>query len=608
MANNYTAPYLINGTHVPVPATGTFTIPVCTTAERFDKIMNALWFYGQANQDFDFDHLVDFLDACSRLTVGCVDFNPMCRNLALTDERITWYPESPYLPDPEVPDGYPFHPFTVVDASILSTIIATYGLGYQVGDVFVDLTKLPVFTGWDDIVETYANMPRVRLGGITGRGTAKFHILNIIQGGRMLIVVDGVLDPLNLRTIELNRDTVSFPPETTVEFVVEVEIETDGAHTIDLVWYPTVDDALIPIFFGGGIRSVEVCGFGVSEVSDPCCPETNDLLSENNAYLSQIVTMLQSGFKLVPINAGLPPDSVADGCSPPLFDSDPDDSGDEIAKRIKALCYVVDYYIQNLAYRALLEAAVPLDTIASLFPAIATGGLSSLTGLNPVWDVTWNVFIFLQSIATTEVLSLAKCAMIEGLSAKLNTRKNFAESVSVPAEDVSGLEYVFWNLLVKTNQSEDAWKRFNQALHDAMELDLDEYECPCDISGGCDDMTVVNGNTAVWGSMIIEAVEGVPNLYHIVNNVTDSTGFGVYGASITTDEGCCFDLLAPPEGYTMQDQAQHRVWDCNGVEGTLNVGGGVPTTCITRFDWDRGTSGAIDTYFTIIPHTGEPCE
>src|SRR5690349_4224451 len=114
----------------------------------------------------------------------------ICQDYRPTSARLTWFPESPYNPQPDVPEGYTYHPFTIVDNSILGTIIGMWGLGYKVGDVYTDFTKLPAFSGWDDILTNLGNMPSFTIGGLHGTGTVKIHFLNIPQGGRALIQVD----------------------------------------------------------------------------------------------------------------------------------------------------------------------------------------------------------------------------------------------------------------------------------------------------------------------------------------------------------------------------------------------------------------------------------
>lgn len=204
-------------------------------------------------------HLLD--EDCGEPTsVHCQDFFP-------TSPRIEWNPVSPYEPDAELPPGYIYHPWTIVTSPSIGTF-----LGFQVGDVFTDLSKLPVGFVGNPLEAPFFNWPRFRITGLNGVGTVKIHLLNIIQGGGCLITVDDDINPLTWTLLELNRDEIRLPPETTPVIIVEREITTPGEHHIDVTFLPQVDDTLIPLFFGGGLHKIEICGFGVDEMS-PCCPD-----------------------------------------------------------------------------------------------------------------------------------------------------------------------------------------------------------------------------------------------------------------------------------------------------------------------------------------------
>lgn len=383
MPNRYIAPYSLSDFPIIIPSEGQFTVPVCTTPERYQKILNALFYYGVSQYDFDFDHLIDFLDASTRIVDGCVDFSEQCREIGLRDERISWFPENPFSPEIDPPTGYPFHPFTVVTGGTLGGIIAEFGLGFKSGDVFVDLTKLPTFSSWLDIASNYANMPRIQVNGLVGRGKVTFHLLNIVQGSRMLVVVDDVVDILHLQTIEVGKDAISFPPETQVDFLVEIPVTTDGNHTVALVIYPTVDVSAIPISFGGGFRNIELCGFGVSPMTDPCCPETNETLT-------QILNLLKGGATIRFDSTTQTPDFTVD-CSPPEFGGIPDQTPIESVQWFNAICtaltrWIVATMIVQIQKMNLLSRQADVLSLALLTsPPAFTGQLEYQ---NPLLTVT----------------------------------------------------------------------------------------------------------------------------------------------------------------------------------------------------------------------------
>lgn len=72
-------------------------------------------------------------------------------------------------------------------------------------------------------------------------------------------IIAGIIGE-GIESIDLNQDIISLPPETATEIIIEVEIATEGEHTLYIYFLPTVDDSLIPLNFGGGLREISLCG------------------------------------------------------------------------------------------------------------------------------------------------------------------------------------------------------------------------------------------------------------------------------------------------------------------------------------------------------------
>lgn len=188
-----------------------------------------------------------------------------CKDFPLTSAMFSWYPLSPYTNAGEVPDGWTAAPFTVYNA--LPEIA-----GYQIGDV--------IASGFANPDSGDFTLPAFGID-VTGTGTVEIHLINALNGGVAIITVDG--DLLNSVVVELNADTVEVPPENLGEEIIhEVKLETSGEHHIDVRFSPTVDDALIPVRFGGGLRSIVLCGFDEMMIDVRQDPENPCNLQKTN--------------------------------------------------------------------------------------------------------------------------------------------------------------------------------------------------------------------------------------------------------------------------------------------------------------------------------------
>lgn len=537
----------------------------------------------------------------------------LCQFYRPTSARIQWFPENPFHPNDEIPPAYPSHPFTVASGSNLVDVIVAWGLGYQVGDVFTDLAHAPDFTDPISIGTEYLNCPSVFIDNLHGEGTVKAHLLSIPLGGRFIIFVDEEpADLLNLKSVEVDR-SLSFPPETAVELVIETKIVGDGDHSIRYVWYPVIEADASFIGFGGGFRGFELCGFGregCNCMDEECCDAIIASQSVTNGTLTKILELLQGGVTgTFQFNGKLnPPDEAAGDCAPAFFDHDTDETGDDLIQREKALCITAERYAKAILTKVLVDMNAPqalIDFVASKFPQTVPLSLSDLTIVYPALFSGLNVFFD----AVTDNIDLAEvaCAMVAGLTGdKNNTFVNFRDSLS--GYTTEALMQSFVDIVHASNGVKSNYKAFNTALNAAKDEDLDEYECPCpdEPPAECETITLINGSPDIFPDTVITPVEGHLGTFRIQNSSTDTTGFGICGASIVDENGCCFDLVANPEGYATQGVSQSNTFYCDGTStGVIPGGGG--GICVEKYSWDQGSSTPVDTYVTAIPHVGDVC-
>lgn len=566
MVDPYIAPYLINGDWSSLPE-GTFILPVCTNRERFAKIMDAL-FYAGANQSREpnYDHLIDVLDAISRVRAGCeFDVTDNCTAIFPDDPRIEWLPESPYNPLPDVPDGYAFHPFTIVDSSIISQIIAQFGLGYKIGDVFTDLTKIPLGTSWEDIFNgEYLNFPRMRITGLVGRGTVKLHLLNIRAGGRILVNINGVvyLNPYQNNLVETTMDWLAFPPETRVDQVIEIDVEQSGTNFVDVVWLPVVDNDFIPVGYGAGIRYIELCGFDMPQI-DPCCPDEKrylkQIFQQNNYYMSYVYNIMDDGEN--------PQSFVPD--APENYDSNPDDTNP--TARTRALCAAVTRYVWNVL-TAIVENYATADFVGDILENMPQFGI--IVGLvDAVIDIAADAVADL--VNDTEAVNDVICHMLANLSGQPVTQAAFRDSVEPTAFTPLSNQWQIAVFLDIANASKDNWRAFTAALPSIYESISQggSVDCPCDCE---DDIELIDwyGTGTIITPVgdciyrfeqlnpIFETPPDVPRWYH---SVRDSLG------------RCILVEASPNPSYPTEASSDYWQTLCDGtdINGVGGGGGGV---------------------------------
>jgi uncharacterized coiled-coil protein SlyX len=207
--------------------------------------------------------LVNFLKM-----VHCpIDFEEECQEYPPYTPFMQYTPESPFIDPNEVPEGYLVPPFVVVDASNAGEFPQN-----EIGDVVVVPDAITLDIDWFETIA--GQLPTIQIH-VEGQGNANLKFLNQVQGGLVVVTVDNPPDLADIiigivtaseNIIDLNMDILSLPPETAVEHVYPVEVLGAGAHTIYCVFLPILDDSLIPLRFGGGFRSIELCDFGEIEL------------------------------------------------------------------------------------------------------------------------------------------------------------------------------------------------------------------------------------------------------------------------------------------------------------------------------------------------------
>lgn len=250
------------------PETGDFLLPICTDKAGYQDLLDALEI-ARGCLDPNDCRLITIENALGILADGaqfiddptkspCVDVTERCYEFPPSAAFIEYHPQNPYTEPDLIPSGYLFPPFYVADTAAQITYDA------QIGAVITSLERLP---------PSSTDFPRIRVN-LFGAGRAEFHMSALNTGGLLIIQVDDDLAQTDI--VDLHQDIIGVPPETENIIVIEREFETGGAHHVDLTFIPTVQDAIPPVLFGGGLYKVVLCGFDEVPAEMPTILRQND--------------------------------------------------------------------------------------------------------------------------------------------------------------------------------------------------------------------------------------------------------------------------------------------------------------------------------------------
>jgi hypothetical protein len=188
-----------------------------------------------------------------------------CVELAPHHPAVEWQPMNPFLDPSNIPSGYLLAPFSVVNLDTIGPIDPAYLVGLENGDVITTLLSIP-----GNPIEVLINgLPRflIRVNGI---GTVNLNLINLPFGGFAAIGKDTYVDIPGLIggvigagviIVDLNRDIISIPPETSTLVGQSIEFTEGGPHFIEVAFIPNINDSGTPVTFGGGLRNFMLCGF-----------------------------------------------------------------------------------------------------------------------------------------------------------------------------------------------------------------------------------------------------------------------------------------------------------------------------------------------------------
>jgi len=176
--------------------------------------------------------------------------------------------------------------------------------GYQSTDILCNIASFPINTV-QAFLDNGGIFPKIEVR-FSGTGVVDLELLSFPLGGKAIIELDsepnildiltgGIIDPSAFE-IELDRDILSFPPDEYPINNVKIPVTTTGDHVLYIVFIPVIDDSTTFLRLGGGIRSVELCGFsevGTVNGIDAVIWDGCALKTVSNGVETTVVTALE---------------------------------------------------------------------------------------------------------------------------------------------------------------------------------------------------------------------------------------------------------------------------------------------------------------------------
>jgi len=410
---------------------------------------------------------------------------------------INYYPMDPFTEPEELPDGYLMPPFWVF-GDVLPEFIGDWFddllediTGYLPTDVLSTIGSFPILGDWGDIVG--ANLPRFDIT-VDGKGTLELHLLSVPFGGRALITIDEIPDIVDILAgawlesdwlVDLDRDYTSIPPESLEVMVVEYPIETTGVHTVYVTLLPVVNDSLVPLSFGGGLRQITWCP---DEIPDEPCEDTTipEIISDDTYFENEYVPKVFGEFYSQTAAQTAAQSAIYDDTPQSVAPDVPTSAPDAIEKN--ALCYAVNRFVELYASQklCLIQSQNWLESFLSDLAEAANDFYDAASLMLPFYNA--NIFsCFIDDDAAMTALQddvaieeLA-CYLYDELKTAVMSQANFDAAILDAATTLTD-EAQEIACLMQNDSNEDIFIAFLLGYNIAIERQIanEDLPCPCD--------------------------------------------------------------------------------------------------------------------------------
>jgi len=424
-----------------------------------------------------------------------------CLEYANNVSFLSYTPQNPHTEPDLVPDGYPNQPFfkfgSIVPEFLPEWLEGLVGdwltdmTGYEENDVLTVINSFPIFANWQELITS--GLPRITIA-FSGIGIVQIKLLLVPFGGRALISIDvepnlaDILENLfegNIRSVELERDLSSIPMETDSDHIEEIVFTEDIEHTIYITFLPVVDATLLPLKYGGGIRSITFCGeFAFAE---PPAGDIPTIIADDTFFEEEYVPIVfgdyysstVSHYETLLAAHDDTPQSVA-----PLVPTGAPDVLED-----NALCYAVNRFVEAYSTQktCLIQSQNFIENILSDMAHYMNDLYDGITNLMlPFYSPNiFSCFVDDTSAITALTDSAAwedlACFIYEELKSVAMSQSNFDDAILAAATDLTGNAQDI-ACLMQNDNNETVYISFLQAYNIALQrqADNEDLDCPCE--------------------------------------------------------------------------------------------------------------------------------
>jgi len=181
-----------------------------------------------------------------------------CEQFIPEQSWIAFYPNDPFTTPDYVPEGYLLPPFYT------NPVLLPFDSRLPT-DAILNFASFPLTQTLPELLAT--GFPRFRVN-FEGSGQIEIEMLKVINGGYAIVQLDD--NPLTDKVIDCNQFAITdlADYEELIDIllegklvqteIVEFDIDSGGAHHIDVYFLPNIGGDII-LGWGGGLRSVEMC-------------------------------------------------------------------------------------------------------------------------------------------------------------------------------------------------------------------------------------------------------------------------------------------------------------------------------------------------------------
>lgn len=328
---------------------------------------------------------------------------------------------------------------------------------------------------------------------------------------------------------------------------------------------------------------------GCTDMTDPCCPETNDLLG-------QILTLLKGG-ATINFNTATQPSDFKVDCTPDDFSGNTDDTPLQALQWQRALCLA----LTNYAVAALVTQASNMNATNLIPQILALGGFTAppdFTSQLVFQSQPFGIASINEILNSDNGFNEAICIIRDSLNDKPNTYASFKASMLEVFTSLQGnpdpalpntASIIFYYGSDRVNYA--VFSRALSKAHDDI-VNGSPYECPCS-SEECDpanfDIIAVNNCT-------VERIDDTH--WHItqLNHTPVGDDKRQFVGEIRDANWRCINIT-----NITQAESNYSIYDCDGTNhtGVGGSGGIVVQNAWANLEYNTDPIVGIDTIFTI---------